>query len=152
MTSAIIIFMEYPEYYKTENGGYIRNYVNRPNINIKKTIRVILTIFVCNAIISCLLSLLLYRFFQMQYWHLSVLIFAIIQLCICVLLIKRIMIFTIRLYQRYAKIETRMKCCFKPSCSEYAVLALQKHGVIKGIKLSINRFKRCHPPGGEDYP
>lgn len=144
--------MEYPEYYKTENGGYIRNYVNRPAINLKKIIIAVLTSLVGNAIVSCVLSLILYRYIGIDYWQFAVFLFVIIQILICIFFIKRILIITVRLYQRYAKIETRMKCCFKPSCSEYAILALEKYGVIKGIKLSIKRFKRCHPPGGEDYP
>lgn len=144
--------MEYPEYYKTENGGYIRNYVNRPAINLKKIIIAVLTSLVGNAIVSCVLSLILYRYIGIDYWQFAAFLFVIIQILICIFFIKRILIITVRLYQRYAKIETRMKCCFKPSCSEYAILALEKYGVIKGIKLSIKRFKRCHPPGGEDYP
>lgn len=144
--------MEYPEYYKTENGGYIRNYVNRPAINLKKIIIAVLTSLVGNAIVSCVLSLILYRYIGIDYWQFAPFLFVIIQILICIFFIKRILIITVRLYQRYAKIETRMKCCFKPSCSEYAILALEKYGVIKGIKLSIKRFKRCHPPGGEDYP
>lgn len=144
--------MEYPEYNKTENGGYIRNYVNRPAINLKKIIIAVLTSLVGNAIVSCVLSLILYRYIGIDYWQFAAFLFVIIQILICIFFIKRILIFTIKLYQRYAKIEIRMKCCFKPSCSEYAILALEKYGVITGIKLSIKRFKRCHPPGGEDYP
>lgn len=144
--------MEYPEYYKTENGSYIRNYVNRPTINFKKAIIFTLISLVGSAIISGVLSLILYIFIGIDYWQFTALLFITIQIFICILFIKRILIFIIRLYQKYAKIETRMKCCFKPSCSEYAILALEKNGVIKGIKLSIKRFRRCHPPGGEDYP
>lgn len=144
--------MEYPEYYKTENGSYIRNYINRPTINFKKATIFTITSLVGNAIISNVLSLILYRFIGIEYWKFTALLFITIQIFICIIFIKRILIFSIRLYQKYAKIETRMKCCFKPSCSEYAILALEKHGLIKGVKLSIKRFKRCHPPGGEDYP
>lgn len=144
--------MEYPEYYKTENGSYIRNYVNRPTINFKKATIFTISSLVGNGIISGVLSLILYRLIGIEYWKLTALLFITIQIFICIIFIKRILIFSIRLYQKYAKIETRMKCCFKPSCSEYAILALEKHGLIKGIKLSIKRFKRCQPPGGEDYP
>jgi len=34
-------------------------------------------------------------------------------------------------------------CVYKPSCSEYAVLALQKYNVFKAIKLIANRYHRC---------
>jgi uncharacterized protein len=60
----------------------------------------------------------------------------------------RILARAIRLvYQRW--LATRIKrhygiiCRFHPSCSEYAVLALQRHGAIKGVLLSRDRYHRC---------
>ncbi|MDO8932536.1 MAG: membrane protein insertion efficiency factor YidD [Rhodocyclaceae bacterium] len=43
-------------------------------------------------------------------------------------------------------------CRFDPSCSEYAIEALQRHGAVKGIWLAARRVGRCHPwhPGGYD--
>ncbi|HWR55083.1 MAG TPA: membrane protein insertion efficiency factor YidD, partial [Negativicutes bacterium] len=43
-------------------------------------------------------------------------------------------------------------CRFVPTCSEYAVLALKKHGVFKGSFFALRRILRCHPfnPGGYD--
>jgi len=43
-------------------------------------------------------------------------------------------------------------CRFDPSCSEYAVEALQRHGAVKGLWLATRRIGRCHPwhPGGYD--
>jgi putative membrane protein insertion efficiency factor len=43
-------------------------------------------------------------------------------------------------------------CRFYPSCSCYAIEALQRHGVFKGIWLAVRRIARCHPwnPGGHD--
>jgi uncharacterized protein len=45
-------------------------------------------------------------------------------------------------------------CKFHPSCSEYAALAIKKHGVLKGLFLAVRRLGRCHPwsDGGVDYP
>lgn len=46
-------------------------------------------------------------------------------------------------------------CRFYPTCSEYAVLSLNKYGLIKGISLSINRIKRCTTDNTDcciDYP
>jgi len=43
-------------------------------------------------------------------------------------------------------------CRFHPSCSNYALEALQRHGALKGSWLAILRIGRCHPwhPGGHD--
>lgn len=43
-------------------------------------------------------------------------------------------------------------CRFQPTCSEYAIDAIQKYGVFKGTRLALGRFARCHPlsKGGFD--
>lgn len=61
-------------------------------------------------------------------------------------------IWFVRVYQHYAKSETRLRCCMTPSCSEYAVLAFKKYGAIWGSIKTFKRLLRCHPPGGIDYP
>ena len=45
-----------------------------------------------------------------------------------------------------------LNCRFAPSCSEYAVEALERHGVVRGLLLAARRVSRCHPwhPGGYD--
>ncbi len=42
-------------------------------------------------------------------------------------------------------------CRYEPSCSVYADEALRVHGTIKGTKLAVKRFCRCHPWGGHGY-
>lgn len=42
-------------------------------------------------------------------------------------------------------------CRFMPTCSQYALEALRKHGAIKGTRLAIRRIFRCHPWGGGGY-
>ncbi len=42
-------------------------------------------------------------------------------------------------------------CRYTPSCSEYAVQALKKHGPFKGLYLAVRRIARCHPWGGSGY-
>lgn len=43
-------------------------------------------------------------------------------------------------------------CCrFTPTCSEYALQALRRHGPLKGTWLTIRRLSRCHPWGGSGY-
>ncbi len=42
-------------------------------------------------------------------------------------------------------------CRYQPTCSAYALEALEKHGAIKGSWLTIRRIGRCHPLGGSGY-
>lgn len=43
------------------------------------------------------------------------------------------------------------RCRFAPSCSEYAHQALERHGVISGLWLTLKRISRCHPWGGDGF-
>jgi putative membrane protein insertion efficiency factor len=58
----------------------------------------------------------------------------------------------IRLYQRWISPGIPPACRFYPSCSEYAVQALRRHGLAWGGWLALRRLLRCHPfhPGGFD--
>ncbi|MEC7965096.1 MAG: membrane protein insertion efficiency factor YidD [Pseudomonadota bacterium] len=42
-------------------------------------------------------------------------------------------------------------CRYQPTCSAYALEALEKHGAIKGSWLTLRRIGRCHPLGGDGY-
>ena len=42
-------------------------------------------------------------------------------------------------------------CRFAPSCSQYALEALARHGAIEGSRLAVARLARCHPWGGHGY-
>jgi putative membrane protein insertion efficiency factor len=42
-------------------------------------------------------------------------------------------------------------CRFDPTCSSYAIEALQVHGLFKGTWLAVRRIGRCHPWGGSGY-
>jgi uncharacterized protein len=57
----------------------------------------------------------------------------------------------IKLYQWVLSPLIGPKCRFTPSCSQYAVEALGKYGVIKGMWMAIKRISRCHPWGGQGY-
>ena len=62
-----------------------------------------------------------------------------------IIVLKPMMIGAIRLYQRYAPESVRRRCLFKPTCSEYAILAIKKYGVIRGgYKAYIRLFKKCY--------
>lgn len=65
--------------------------------------------------------------------------------------VTRMLILPIRFYQQFISPHTPPACRFTPTCSQYAVEALQKHGPIKGLYLSVRRILRCHPWGGHGY-
>ena len=58
---------------------------------------------------------------------------------------KRLLLSLIRFYQRCISPAFPGKCRFRPTCSEYAVEAIQKYGVTKGSYLALRRISRCHP-------
>jgi hypothetical protein len=62
--------------------------------------------------------------------------------------------FLLALYKRWISPLLPRACRFAPTCSEYARLALLKHGLVRGGALAIGRVARCHPfhPGGIDLP
>jgi uncharacterized protein len=59
----------------------------------------------------------------------------------------------IRLYQLFISPLLPPACRFYPTCSQYALVAVRDHGVLRGLWLALARFARCHPwnPGGVDY-
>lgn len=57
----------------------------------------------------------------------------------------------IRFYQRFISPLTPPACRYTPTCSQYAIEAIRKYGVIKGGWLAIKRISRCHPFGGSGY-
>jgi len=65
---------------------------------------------------------------------------------------KWLLIGLIRVYQYAISPFLGRNCRHYPSCSAYAVEAVEKHGAIKGGWLSVKRVSRCHPwhPGGYD--
>ena len=65
---------------------------------------------------------------------------------------KMVFLFLIRLYQAALSPFMGHCCRFFPTCSEYALEAVQKHGAWKGAWLALKRVSRCHPlhRGGSD--
>lgn len=65
---------------------------------------------------------------------------------------KFIMMGLIRGYQLIVSPVLGPACRFYPSCSQYASLAIDRYGVVKGSYMAIRRLLRCHPfhPGGFD--
>ncbi len=69
------------------------------------------------------------------------------------IMLKKGIISLIRFYQKYlSPLKWRTHCIYTPTCSEYAIQAISKYGIIKGILLSVWRILRCNPfsKGGYD--
>ena len=65
---------------------------------------------------------------------------------------KKVLLALIRFYQRHISSCFPARCRFTPTCSQYALEAITKHGALKGTGLAIWRILRCNPfcKGGYD--
>jgi len=65
---------------------------------------------------------------------------------------KHLLILSVRAYQVGLGPLLPASCRYYPSCSAYALEALERHGAMRGSWLSLRRLLRCHPfhPGGYD--
>jgi len=66
-------------------------------------------------------------------------------------IIVKILILPIRFYQLVVSPLLPPSCRHIPTCSQYAIEALKKHGAIKGIWLALKRLSKCHPWGTSGY-
>ena len=65
---------------------------------------------------------------------------------------KKVLIFIVKAYKKIIS-PIKPPCCrFYPTCSQYAIEALEVHGAIKGTALAVKRLFRCNPfcKGGQD--
>ena len=60
-------------------------------------------------------------------------------------------ILLIKIYQYIISPALGPKCRFTPTCSQYAVEALKKYGLLKGSWLAIKRISKCRPGGGSGF-
>lgn len=126
---------------------YYERKLVRPSLNFGRT-------FICVLIT---LSLAVFFAFFMQ-WAFKLLWLSILLGCLFVLgaviiFLKRILIWLIKAYQRFAPKKVRERCRYEPSCSQYMILAIEKYGLRKGLKKGLKRWKSCKPPnGGIDMP
>lgn len=57
----------------------------------------------------------------------------------------------IRFYQIFLSPLLPMSCRYLPTCSSYALEAIERHGPVRGLWLGIRRIARCHPLGGAGF-
>ena len=65
---------------------------------------------------------------------------------------RKILILLIRIYRKYISPLKPPSCRFYPTCSQYAIDAIEKYGAIKGSFMAVKRILKCHPfhPGWYD--
>lgn len=66
-------------------------------------------------------------------------------------LVTRLLLLPVYFYKACISPLFPPSCRFTPTCSEYAIEALKKHGPIKGMWLTFRRVLRCNPWGGSGY-
>jgi uncharacterized protein len=69
-------------------------------------------------------------------------------------MIKKILLATIKFYQKFISPNLVKNCRFWPSCSSYFIAAVEKYGIKKGFVRGVMRILKCHPlhSGGVDLP
>lgn len=67
-------------------------------------------------------------------------------------LLGKVMILLVRAYRLFLSPWIGQQCRFHPTCSTYAIEAIQRHGAVRGAWLAARRLSRCHPwhEGGID--
>ncbi|WP_417612942.1 membrane protein insertion efficiency factor YidD [Parasphingorhabdus sp.] len=66
-------------------------------------------------------------------------------------MLKTVLIFCVRCWQRGPSRLLPPTCRYMPTCSAYTIEAIEKHGAIKGSWLGAKRLLRCHPWGSSGY-
>lgn len=65
--------------------------------------------------------------------------------------LAHILALPVRAYRMVLSPIVGMNCRYQPTCSAYALEALEKHGAVKGSWLALRRIGRCHPFGSSGY-
>jgi putative component of membrane protein insertase Oxa1/YidC/SpoIIIJ protein YidD len=136
---------------KDIENNQVKQVIVRPKVSLLKGLLLIL-LFIASYVGLLILSLNLLSE-NSTYRNIAVIGITVVWVIIALLCMKRFLIWLVLLYQKYAPDNIRKQCFFEPSCSEYMKLAIEKYGVIRGVKKGLCRIWRCRwPNGGVDYP
>lgn len=119
------------------------NPLNRPKMHYVKPL-IALVVFIAQFIALCVIPY--------KKWWVAAIVLSVYSIIYIAVIAKKAIIWMVHLYQNLASDETRLKCVFEPSCSEYMILSVEKYGVIKGTAKGVNRLCRCGREHGVDYP
>jgi putative component of membrane protein insertase Oxa1/YidC/SpoIIIJ protein YidD len=116
--------------------------LERPSTNILNVAKNIFVFLAAAMLFALATHILLVRFTEKIFSFIA--LFAVYIVVGLLLFSKQAIIGLVKLYQHYAPEKIRRKCLFKPTCSEYMILALKKYGLVKGLYKSVYRvFFRC---------
>lgn len=126
---------------------YYERILVRPSLHMP---RVCLYLFAV-LLISALVAVAIYLSFN------SILYATLGALAVCLIILilfaRRVLVWLVKVYQRFAPEKTRKKCRYEPSCSQYMIIAIEKYGAVRGLIKGVRRLLRCKPPhGGFDMP
>ncbi len=62
-----------------------------------------------------------------------------------------IILFLLQSYKRLISPMLPLACRYQPTCSEYAMEAVERYGALRGVWMASGRVLRCHPLGGSGY-
>ena len=66
-------------------------------------------------------------------------------------MIARLLILVAKAWQKGPSLVLPPSCRYAPSCSAYAITAIERYGALRGAWLAAKRLSRCHPWGGSGY-
>lgn len=119
----------------------------RPSLRLG---RVLLAMLITAAIAAS--SALICYYITEEPMH-ALITLAAVPIVIAAIFAKRVTIWMIMAYQRFAPASVRERCRYEPSCSQYAIAVLKRYGYFKGMYRAIRRLISCRPPnGGIDFP
>jgi putative component of membrane protein insertase Oxa1/YidC/SpoIIIJ protein YidD len=129
---------------------YHNRKIIRPNVTIITALKWWLLLeCIVVALTFCTKGMLERVGMSVSFWLMHSLI-AVAGVIVC---LKAICILLIKLYQRYAPEDVRQRCTLMPTCSEYALLALQKYNVFVALhKIYIRLTRKCNGQYYIDYP
>ena len=151
--------MELPSQEEQDEAEYyvLQRPLNRPDITYKKAVIYVL-VYILSAFTLAFISFRLFSrfgiflsvsekialFFQNNEPLFKLLYYLAVFLLIAMILARKAVIMCVQLYQHYAPEDVRRRCLFKPTCSEYTILAVKKYGVVIGLIKAYKRlFLRC---------
>ena len=138
-----------------EDMALVRNYclyhkLSRPDTNLAIGLKWFLGLELLTVALTFGVNFLLGKFgFSISLY----LLYSLASFIVFVVSLKKMSIIAIEMYQHYASDEVRRRCTLIPSCSEYALLALSKYNVVKGLcKIIIRLANKCNGIYKIDYP